>query len=142
MSKPKKPPNLWLFKEEPTHYAYANLERDGQTEWTGVSNALALKHLRQCTAGDLVFYYHTGKEKSIVAIMEITAPLEPQDQSVKDVAVTVRPLKRLKHSVSLARVKSEKSLSSWELTRISRLSIMPVTEAQWRKVMEMSEKPT
>jgi predicted RNA-binding protein with PUA-like domain len=143
MAKAKKTgPNLWLFKEEPSHYSYADFERDGETNWTGVSNALALKHLRNCTAGDRVFYYHTGNEKAIVAIATVIAPNKPQDQSTKDVAVTIRPWGWLKHPVSLARIKSEKSLSGWELARISRLSIMPVTLAQWRKVMELSAKPS
>lgn len=134
--------NLWLLKEEPTSYSYADLERDGETEWSGVSNALALKHLRQCVRGDRVFFYHTGKEKAIIGIAEVTAPAKPQDQAIKDVRITVRPVKRLKHPVSLAQVKGDKSLAGWVLAKMPRLSVMPVTEAQWQRVLELSAKPT
>jgi predicted RNA-binding protein with PUA-like domain len=134
--------NLWLLKEEPTHYSFADLERDGQTTWTGVTNALALKHLRQCVAGDRAFFYHTGKEKCIVGIIEITAPKKPQDPAIKDVSITVRPLKRLKQPVTLSQVKGDKSLASWYLAKMPRLSVMPVTEGQWQRVLELSAKPT
>ena len=134
--------NLWLLKEEPTSYSYADLERDGETEWSGVSNALALKHLRQCVHGDRAFFYHTGKDKAIVGIAEVTAPAKPQDQAIKDVRITVRPVKRLKYPVSLAQVKGDKSLAGWVLAKMPRLSVMPVTEAQWRRVLELSAKPT
>ena len=134
--------NHWLLKEEPTSYSFTDLIRDGETEWSGVSNALALIHLRQFVAGDRAFFYNTGKEKAIVGIVEVVAPSEPQDKAVKDVRVTVRPVKLLKNPVSLARVKADKSLSGWALAKISRLSVMPVTATQWRRVLELSEKPT
>ncbi len=134
--------NLWLLKEEPTQYSFADLERDGETEWSGVSNALALKHLRQCVAGDRAFFYHTGKEKAIIGIMEVTAPAKPQDQAIKDVRVMLRLVKRLKNPVTLAQVKADKSLTGWALAKMPRLSVMPVTAAQWRRVVELSAKST
>ncbi len=134
--------NLWLLKEEPTHYSFADLERDGETEWSGVSNALALKHLRQCVVGDQAFFYHTGKVKAVIGIMEVMAPRQPQDQAIKDVRIIARFVKWLKHPVTLAQVKADKSLASWHLAKMPRLSVMPVTSAQWRRVLELSAKPT
>jgi predicted RNA-binding protein with PUA-like domain len=128
---------LWLFKEEPTHYSFADLERDGEAVWDGIGNALALKHLRQCKPGDRVFYYHTGNERAVVGEMEVVRGSKP---GAKDVAVTVRPVRRLQHPVSLARIKSRKEFEDWELVRISRLSIMPVTRGQWKLVEALSRQ--
>jgi len=132
----------WLLKEEPAHYSFADLERDGKTEWSGVSNSLALKHLRQCVTGDRAFFYHTGNEKAVIGIVEVISPDKPQDSSIKDVRISVKPLKRLKAPVSLAIIKGDKSLSGWILVKMSRLSVMPVTSAQWRRVLELADKST
>jgi predicted RNA-binding protein with PUA-like domain len=129
---------LWLFKEEPEHYSFADLQRAGETVWDGVSNNLALKHLRQVKKGDRILFYHTGKEKAIVGEMKAVADAEAPAGDPKAAVVRVKPIKRWKHPVSLERIKQEPSLADWELVRISRLSIMPLTEVQWRKVEEMS----
>ncbi len=134
--------NRWLFKEEPTHYSFADLQRDGETTWEGVRNPLALKYLRQCVVGEQVFYYHTGPEKAIVGIMEVVRTEIPEALNSKDVKVTVRPVAPLPHAVPLSLIRGQKGLDSWELVKISRLSIMPVTESQWQKVMKLSEKLT
>ncbi len=130
----------WLFKEEPTHYNFADLERDGSTLWDGVTNALARKHLRQVQPGDRILYYHTGDEKAVVGIMEaVSGPqADPGDEDPKAVAVEVRPVRRLRHPVSLARIKADPALADWELARLPRLSVMPVSEAQWRRIEELS----
>lgn len=130
----------WLFKEEPEHYNYADLERDGKTVWAGVENSLALQHLRKVCQGDQIFYYHTGKEKSVVAIMEAAsdAYADPKADDPKLVVVDVKPVRRLKTPVTLATIKAEPSLAEWELVRIARLSVMPVTAAQWKKVLKLS----
>jgi predicted RNA-binding protein with PUA-like domain len=132
----------WLFKEEPTHYSYADLERDGRTLWTDVSNALARKHLRQVQPGDKVLYYHTGDEKAVVGIMEaVSGPQpDPNDDDPKAVAVEVRPMKRLKNPVSLAVIKNDPVFADWELVRISRLSVMPVSVQQWQRIEEISRR--
>ena len=133
----------WLFKEEPTHYNFADLERDGTTTWDGVANALALQNLRKVRLGDRVFFYHTGKEKAVVGEMVVVAGAA-QDAGNKDegqVAVTVQAVRRLQHPVSLSRIKSESALAGWELVRLPRLSVMPVTDAQWRRVEELSKTP-
>jgi predicted RNA-binding protein with PUA-like domain len=132
----------WLFKEEPTHYSFAQLEGDRQTTWTGVTNNLARKHLRQVRRGDRVFYYHTGKEKAIVGVMRVVGG--PEESEAADdaggVVVQVEAVRRLRHPVSLARIKSDDLLSGWDLVRLPRLSVMPVTEEQWRRVEELSEE--
>ena len=120
----------WLFKEEPSHYSYADLERDGSTRWEGVKNPLAAKYLRQVKAGDRIFLYHTGKEKAVVG--------EMRAKSAEDGVVTVVPVRRLKRPVTLAEIKAEKSLAGWELVRISRLSVMPVSDVIWKKIEAMA----
>src|SRR4051794_27207374 len=129
----------WLFKEEPDTYSFADLERDGSTTWTGVTNALAQKHLRSVKTGDLVFFYATGKEKAVVGVMEVVADPTPDagDASGKRVAVTVRPVRRLNAPVTLAAIKADKAFASWELVKQARLSVMPVPEALWAKVEKM-----
>ena len=133
---------LWLFKEEPDSYRFADLQRDGSTVWSGVTNALAQKHLRSVKKGDRIFFYHTGDEKAVVGVMEAAAdPVpDPDDETGKRVVVTVRPVRALKHRVPLAAIKAEKAFAGWELVRVPRLSVMPVTEAQWKKIEAMSEK--
>jgi predicted RNA-binding protein with PUA-like domain len=124
---------LWLFKTEPDCYNFADLRRDGRTVWDGVTNALALKHLRQVRAGDRVWFYHTGNEKAVVGEIVV----ESADGAG---TVVVRPVRPLEHPVTLARIKAEKALAGWELVRLPRLSVVPVTEAQWRRVEELAEE--
>jgi predicted RNA-binding protein with PUA-like domain len=130
----------WLFKEEPEHYSFADLERDKQTLWDGVTNNLARLHLRQVQKGDRILYYHTGKEKAVVAEMVALsgAMPDPQDPDPKAVVVKVKPVHRLPAPVPLSRIKQEKPLRDWDLVRNSRLSVMPVSEMQWKLVEQMS----
>jgi predicted RNA-binding protein with PUA-like domain len=128
----------WLFKEEPTHYSFDDLVRDGQTTWNGISNALALKHLRQVNKGDSIFYYHTGSEKAIVGVMTAAADAV-EDPSTRDVSVAVAPGRRLARPVPLSEIKADPAFADWELTRISRLSIMPVSAARWKRVLALAK---
>jgi predicted RNA-binding protein with PUA-like domain len=132
---------LWLFKEEPECYSFANLQHDGTTTWSGVTNALAQKHLRAMKKGDRVFFYHTGKEKAVVGIMQVIADPtpDPADETGKRVVVTVKPVRLLKTPVTLAAIKADKAFAGWELVRIARLSVMPVPEDLWKKIEAMSE---
>lgn len=131
----------WLFKEEPTHYSFADLQRDKRATWTGVSNALARQHLRLVKKGDRVLYYHTGKEKAIVGEMKVvTGPKpDPDSDDPKAVVVEVAPVRAFVRAVSLATIKADEALADWELVRLPRLSVMPVTESQWRRVEELIE---
>ncbi len=128
----------WLFKQEPSSYSYSQLQADGRTRWDGVTNNLALKHLRSVNKGDKAFFYHTGDEKSIVGLMEIASMpyADPRDDA--PTVVDVMPSSKLPRAVSLHMIKSDKSFSEWELVKISRLSVMPVPEPLWKKILKMS----
>ena len=130
----------WLFKEEPTHYGWEDFVRDGKTSWTGVRNPLAQKHLRQIKKGDLVFYYHTGNEKSLVGIAKAVTDAygDPKDPSGKLSAVDIAPVKKLKRPVTLAEIKADQSFRDFPLVRISRLSVMPVSDQEWKRIEELS----
>ena len=123
----------WLFKEEPEHYSFADLVRDGEAVWEGVTNALARKHLRNIRKGDRVLYYHTGKERAIVGEMKVVEGprSDPKSDDPKAVVVTVKAVKPWPNPVTLERIKQEPKLADWELVRISRLSVMPVSAEQW-----------
>jgi predicted RNA-binding protein with PUA-like domain len=137
------PMGRWLFKEEPTHYNFADLERDGTAVWDGVANALAQQHLRKVRPGDRVFYYHTGKEKAVVGEMKVIRGPEPNPDAPdeKQVAVIVKAVRRLQHPVPLGRIKADPAFKDWELVRLPRLSVMPVTDAQWQRVEELGRNP-
>ena len=130
----------WLFKEEPTHYSYDDLVRDGQTSWSGVKNPLAQKHLRSAKKGDRIFYYHTGDEKSVVAIAKAVtdAYADPNDKTGKLVAVDVAPVRKLARPVTLAEIKAKPSFKDFALVRISRLSVMPVSEKEWTEIEKLA----
>src|SRR5262245_14090497 len=130
----------WLFKEEPTHYSYDDLARDGKTSWTGVRNPLAQKHLRSVEKGDRIFYYHTGDEKSVVGIMKAAGAAypDPADKTGKLYAVDVQPVKKLKAPVTLSSIKADRAFATFPLVRISRLSVMPVTDQEWTRIEKMS----
>lgn len=131
----------WLFKEEPSHYSYDDLVRDGKTSWTGVRNPLAQKHLRSVKKGDEIFFYHTGNEKSVVGIARAAgnAYIDPTDKTGKLSAVDVTPVKKLKTPVTLASIKADRRFASFPLTRMPRLSVMPVTEDEWDLIVSMAK---
>ncbi len=131
---------LWLFKVEPDCYSFADLTRDGKTTWDGVANAVAQKNLRAVATGDRVFLYHTGGEKAVVGVMEVTAgpTPDPGDEAGKRVAVTVKPVRALAAPVTLAAIKADPAFAGWELVRLPRLSVMPVTAGQWARVEELA----
>ena len=130
----------WLFKEEPTHYSYDDLARDGRTSWTGVRNPVAQKNLRAVEKGDRIFFYHTGSEKAVVGIAKAAARsyADPADTSGKLYAVDVVPVKKLAQPVTLAAIKADTFFASFALTRVPRLSVMPVTDEQWERIEAMS----
>ena len=131
----------WLFKEEPTHYSYDDLVRDGKASWTGVRNPLAQKHLRAVSKGDRIFYYHTGDEKAVVGVMRALANAspDPADASGKLYAVDVSPVRKLKRPVKLSEIKADAAFGEFPLVRMSRLSVMPVTDDEWERIEAMSK---
>jgi|SRR5215813_4171773 len=133
----------WLFKEEPTHYSFDDFVRDGKTSWTGVKNPLAQKHLHQVKKGDRVFYYHTGDVKSVVGIAKAVTDAydDPKDKSGKLAAVDIAPVKKLARPVTLAEIKADQSFRDFPLVRISRLSVMPVSDDEWSEIEKMAARP-
>jgi predicted RNA-binding protein with PUA-like domain len=133
----------WLFKEEPTHYGFDDLMKDGRTLWSGVKNPLAQKHLRSVRKGDRILYYHTGGEKAVVGIASAVAPPrpDPDDPAGRRVAVEIAPGRKLSRPVTLAEIKGRKEFATFPLVRISRLSVMPVSEREWTLILEMSGEP-
>jgi predicted RNA-binding protein with PUA-like domain len=129
-------PVRWLFKEEPDHYSYADLERDRTTLWEGVKNNLARRNLRRVQPGDRVLYYHTGKEKAVVGEMRVLEVAMPDAEG--DVVVKVEAVRRWPKPLTLARIKQEAALAQWELVRLPRLSVVPVTEEQWARLRQLS----
>jgi predicted RNA-binding protein with PUA-like domain len=132
----------WLFKEEPDHYSFDQLLRDKRAVWSGVQNNLALKHLRSIKQGDHVLYYHTGKEKAAVGVMEVVkGPYpDPTENDPRLVVVDVKPVRRLDRPVSLAEIKANPKFADFALVRISRLSIMPVSATQWSEIERISKQ--
>jgi predicted RNA-binding protein with PUA-like domain len=131
---------LWLFKQEPSCYSFADLKRDGTTVWDGVSNALALKNLRQVRRNDRVLFYHTGKEKAIVGEMRVVGNPRVAADNPKGVVLDVKYVRALSRPLSLGEIKADKLLAGWDLVRLPRLSVLPMSEAQWQRVKELSEK--
>jgi len=133
---------FWLFKEEPEAYCYADLERDGRTTWAGVRNAQARQNLRKVQVGDRVFFYHTGKEKAIVGEMRTLSAPEPDPASddPKAVVVRVRSVRAYAKPVTLEAIKGDKDLVGWDLLRLSRLSVVPVTRQQWERVQALRKE--
>jgi predicted RNA-binding protein with PUA-like domain len=132
----------WLFKEEPTHYSYDDLVRDGKTSWSGVKNPLAQKHLRSVKKGDRIFYYHTGDEKAVVGIVKAAsdAYADSKDKGGKLVTVDVVPVKKLPRPVTLAEIKARTFFEEFPPVRISRLSVMPVSDREWSEIEKMAAR--
>lgn len=126
----------WLAKSEPSVYAYADLVRDGRTEWDGVHNAAALLHLKRMAVGDGLMFYHSGDERAVVGLARIAAAPHPDprdDRGSWSVAVT--PVRALRSPVTLADLRADRALEGFVLFRMSRLSVMPVTDAQWTAIL-------
>jgi predicted RNA-binding protein with PUA-like domain len=131
----------WLMKSDPDTYSFADLERDGQTRWDGVSNNLALKHLRSAHKGDAVLIYETGDAKAVVGFAEVVSEPypDPKQQDPRLVVVDLRAGRRLSRPVTLSEVKQESSLQDFYLVRMPRLSVMPVTDTQWKAILDLAK---
>ena len=129
----------WLMKSEPESYSWDDLVRDGATEWDGVRNNAARLHLKAMKPGDEAFFYHSMSDKAVVGIMKIVRSAEPDPKAPDWVRVRVEPVRKLERPVTLADIKAEPSLSKMELIRQSRLSVAPVRDEEWKKVLEMAK---
>ena len=137
--------SYWLAKQEPNGprgYNILQLQKDKKTVWDGVHNNLALKHIRNMKKGDLVFFYHTGEERQIVGIMSVISDPypNPEEYNERFVVVNVKFKKLFKNPVTLDEMKEQKKFKSWELLRISRLSVMPVPVTIRNTILKISQK--
>jgi predicted RNA-binding protein with PUA-like domain len=125
------------MKSEPESYSWDDLVRDGGTEWDGVRNNAARLHLRAMKIGDEAFFYHSMSDKAVVGIMRIAREARPDPKAPDWVSVRVEPVRALTRPVTLAEIKAEPQLAKMELIRQSRLSVAPVRDEEWRKIIEM-----
>jgi predicted RNA-binding protein with PUA-like domain len=134
----------WLFKEEPSSYSFAQFTKDGGTTWSGVKNPLAQKHLRSVKKGDRIFYYHTGNEKAVIGVARAVGDAypDPKDKAGKAAVVDVAPVRALERPVTLAEIKASKAFGAFPLTRLPRLSVMPVSDAEWKEIERMATLST
>ena len=135
----RKMKSFWLVKQEPSSYSWSDFAADGETSWTGVRNFAARNNLRKMQKGDEVLFYHSGDEKAVVGIAKVTRPAYPDstakegDWSTVDLAA-VRPLSR---PVTLREIKANSRLKGIPLVRLPRLSVMPLEESEFRRIVDM-----
>jgi len=132
--------NYWILKTEPSTYSHADLVKDGTTVWDGVKNPVALRHLAAMQRGDPVMIYHTGSEKAAVGLASVTAEArpDPKKQDPKLVVVTLRADRSLARPVTLAEIKADPAFAGSPLVRVPRLSVIPVSAAQWRRLLALA----
>lgn len=123
--------NRWLFKTEPSEYSFERLQKEKRTSWTGVKNPLALSYLRKVRKEDEIFIYHTGTIKSIVGIARAVA-------DARSNAVEIAPIRSLKNPVSLASIRHHPGFAGFDLVRLPRLSVMPVSDVPWKKILSLA----
>ena len=128
----------WVLKTEPSEYGFPDLVRDRRTRWEGVSNPVALKHLRSMLEGHEALIYHTGNEKAVVGLARVASAPYPDPKNPKLVVVDVEPVKPLPRTVPLAEIKAETAFAELGLVRVPRLSVVPVEPAQWKRLLAMA----
>jgi len=132
--------NYWLMKSEPDVYSWSKLVADKRGRWDGVRNPIARRNLMRMKAGDRAFFYHSNIGKEIVGVMEVVKEHypDPTDDTGKWMAVDVKPVAPVKTPVTLTAVKAEPQLKDMALARYARLSVQPVTPAEWKLVCRMA----
>ncbi len=130
----------WLLKSDPEDFSFDDLYREGETRWDGVSNNLALKNLRNFRRGDLALSYHTGEERAVVGIAEVLSDPypDPKRNDPRLVVVDIKARDRLSRPVGLEEIKKHPALRAFELVKLPRLSVMPVSEAQWTVILALA----
>lgn len=130
----------WLLKTEPSAYSFAQLQCEGRTVWDGVKNPMALKYLREIQKGDRLFIYHTGDEKAVVGIATAVgaAYADPKHDEAGLAVVDLAPVAALPRPVTLAEIKASPKFAGWELVRLPRLSVMPVSVEHWAAIEELA----
>lgn len=133
--------NFWLVKQEPSSYSWSDFIAESQTRWTGVRNYAARNNLRKMRKGDEVLFYHSGEDKAVVGIARVTRTAY-RDLTAKEgdwSAVDLAVLKPLRHLVTLREIKSNPRLKNIQLVRQSRLSVMPLSEAEFHEIVQMAD---
>jgi predicted RNA-binding protein with PUA-like domain len=132
--------NKWLFKSDPEHYSYQDLARDKKTVWDGISNNLALKHLRDVRRGDKVMIYHSGGERAVVGLAEVLSDPypDPKKKEPRLVVVDIAVREKLARPVGLDEIKKQPAMKDFHLVRLPRLSVMPVSEEQWKALLALA----
>ena len=133
--------NYWLVKSEPYEYSYDDLIKEKKTMWDGIRNYAARNHMRAMKKGDLVFFYHSREGLEIVGICKVVKEYYPDPTAEKGdwSVVDVKPVKRMKQPVSLKAIKANDKLKDMALVRISRLSVSPVSEKEFKEILKMGE---
>jgi predicted RNA-binding protein with PUA-like domain len=133
---------IWLLKTEPSVYSYADLERDTETMWDGVNNNTALQNIRKIEAGDMALIYHTGDERQVVGIAEVSRGyyVNPELDDSKMAVCDVKPKQQLEKPITLKQIKSVPELASSDLVRLGRLSVVPISEDEWKMMQTAGEK--
>lgn len=131
----------WLVKQEPESYSFETFQKEKKTDWTGVRNFTARNNLKEMKAGDRVFYYHSGDERAVVGLAKVSKAHFPDPTADEGswVAVELEAGKALKKPVTLADIKANKKLAEMKLVKLSRLSVSPVTQAEWDEIVEMAK---
>jgi predicted RNA-binding protein with PUA-like domain len=132
----------WILKTEPSTYSFDRLVEERKTVWDGVSNPVALRHLREMAVGDQVMIYHTGDVKAVVGLARITRAAYPDPKDPKLVVVELEAGNRLPRSVTLASIKADPAFADLALVRMGRLSVVPVKPEQWNRLMGMGQAET
>jgi predicted RNA-binding protein with PUA-like domain len=130
----------WLMKSEPDVYSYDDLVAEGEGTWDGVRNHTAAINLRAMKLGDEAFFYHSNIGLEVVAIMTISQEyfIDPSDEKARFVAVKVKPMRKIASPVTLKAIKANPKLADMQLVRQSRLSVAPVSSAEWKEILKMA----
>jgi predicted RNA-binding protein with PUA-like domain len=128
----------WLLKTEPSTYNFATLQKDKQTRWDGITNPAALAHLKKAAAGDDLVIYHTGGEKSAVGLASVVRPAYADPKNDKLSVVDIKAGRPLGRPVTLAEIKADKAFADSPLVRQGRLSFVPLTLAQYKRLLAMA----
>jgi predicted RNA-binding protein with PUA-like domain len=133
--------NYWLIKSEPEAYPWSQLVKDGKTAWTGVRNFAARNNMRAMKKHDLVFFYHSGEEKSVVGLARVEKEFyaDPTANEGDWSCVDLVPVKGVAKPVALAQIKADKILRETALVKQARLSVSPLTKAQFERLTELAE---
>jgi len=129
----------WVLRSEPDAYSWADLVRDGETEWNGIRNYTARNFLKEMVPGDQALFYHSNTEKAAVGIMVVTRSWQPDGDDGKWASVAVKPVRPLAHPVTLAAIKAEPKLAELMMLKQSRLSVSKVEPEEWKLLLKMAE---